>query len=114
MSVPSEIAKHLVSLKLELNSKTALFPLKHGLTFLKWRYILTDTGKIVCLMEKKKIRRARSHFKKLSKAESNGTVEPGKTVQCLVAWISSAKYGNTETIIKNMNQYVGGIQNGIQ
>lgn len=109
----TEIGRFLSTLKLALNSKTALFPLRQGVTFLKWRYILTDTGKIICLMNKRKLRRARQHFKTLAKRENAGEIQKGKTLECLSSWISSAKYGNTETVIKNMVNYTGGLLNEI-
>jgi len=108
------IGEFLVKLDLELNRKTVLFPLRHGVPFLKWKYILTDTGKIICLPDKKKLRRARSHFKRLVKAEHSGQIPRGKTAECFRSWASSMSYGNAETAIKNMKQYIGGIQYDFQ
>ena len=53
-----EIKKYLVPLGLELNQKTAIFPLTQGIDFLGFRTYLTDTGKVV-----RKVRRvAAVHF----------------------------------------------------
>lgn len=47
-----EIRKFLVPLGLELNQKTAIFPLTQGIDFLGFRTYMTDTGKVI-----RKIRR---------------------------------------------------------
>ena len=44
-----EIKKYLVPLGLELNHKTAIFPLSQGIDFLGFRTYMTDSGK-VCLL----------------------------------------------------------------
>lgn len=40
-----KIEEWLSTLNLSLNSKTHIHPLQQGITFLKWRFILTDSGK---------------------------------------------------------------------
>ena len=34
-------------LKLELNEKTQIFPIRHGVDYLGWHFYLTDTGKVI-------------------------------------------------------------------
>lgn len=42
-----EIEKRLNALGLELNPKSQLLPLRSGFVFLKWRFHLTPTGKVI-------------------------------------------------------------------
>ena len=51
-------------LKLELNEKTQIFPMSHGVGYLGWHFYLTDTGKV--------IRKLRTQCKKRLKRRMKG------------------------------------------
>ncbi len=67
-----EIEKYLYSIGLELNQKTTLHPLRQGIKMLQWRFILTDTGRIVRKMGKKKQSKERRKLKKIIAKEFSG------------------------------------------
>lgn len=60
-----EIEARLFALGLQLNDKTALYPLRQGVKLLQWRFIVTDTGAIIRKMGKKKQSKQRRKLKKL-------------------------------------------------
>lgn len=53
------ISGHLKGLGLSLNSKTTIQKLSKGVTFLNWRYILTNSGKVLMLPDKRKLAKKR-------------------------------------------------------
>ena len=68
------IEEKVAELGLKLNSKTQIFPLKNGVTYLGFRYHVTPTGKIVKTVKKKTKRRFRSRTKLLKKAYIEGYI----------------------------------------
>ena len=104
------IENHLKGLKLELNKKTNIYPLKQGVVFLKWRFIFTDTGRLLKLIDKQKIGRQRRKMRKLYQMELNGDVESGTTKDSLTSWISNASKGNTTKICNDMQNYFNSIK----
>ena len=58
-----EIKKYLVPLGLELNQKTAVFPLTQGIDFLGFRTYLTATGKVVRKVRRESKNRIRRKLK---------------------------------------------------
>lgn len=100
-----EIEKKLSDIKLELNKKTSLYPLSQGVKFLHWRFLLTDTGKVLLLMERKKLSKQRARMKKLWAMEQSGRLDPGTTAASLQSWMANAKRGNTYHKQENMNAF---------
>ena len=72
-----EIEKKLSELGLMLNHKTTLYPLRQGVKLLQWCFIVTETGKIVRKMSKKKPGKQRRKLKKLYAKEAAGEYAPG-------------------------------------
>lgn len=101
----SEIENYLSSMELELNDKTALFPLKHGIKFLKWRFVLTDTGKVLMFIERTKISKQKKRIRKLLDKEENGELPIGTAQNSLDCWLANAKRGNTKKIQCEMKNY---------
>jgi RNA-directed DNA polymerase len=85
-----------------LNKKTHIYPLSHGLKFLKWRFILTDTGKVVRLMSKKSISKER---RKLKSKMDNGLITIQDVRNNYQSWVANARRGNTRALILRMNTY---------
>lgn len=71
------IREKLAGIGLSLNSKTQLLPLRQGVKWLKWRYVLTNSGKVLITPDACKIKREkrkRNKFLKLYK-ENKITME---------------------------------------
>lgn len=90
-----EIENKLKEIGLELNDKTALYPLSQGVKFLHWRFLLTDSGKVILRIERKKLSKQKTRMKKLWEKEKCGEVDPGTTFNSLKSWIANAERGNT-------------------
>lgn len=89
------IGEQLNAIGLELNKKTTIYPLRRGIKFLQWRFILSDTGKITMQLGSDKMGKQRRKIRKLLEKEIRGEVEPGTTFNSLVAWRDNANRGNT-------------------
>lgn len=85
-------------LGLQLNKKTNIQPLKHGIIFLKWRYLLLYTGKILMFMNRRKIPKQKRRLKKLC-------VRGLDAKSSVVSFLANAKRGNTWRIQREMRRY---------
>ena len=99
-----EIKKYLNLLELNLNKKTEIQPLKHGIIFLKWKYII-DNNKIIMLMNSKKITKQKKRIKKLWAREKDNNVLENTTSTSLISFIANAKRGNTYRIQKVITEF---------
>lgn len=69
-----KIAQFLSAIKLKLNQKTQLYPLKRGIIMLHWRIIVTITGKVVVHKHRVKINRERRKLRKQKKLLDAGSL----------------------------------------
>lgn len=98
--------RELVEAKgLELNKKTTLYPLRQGVRMMNWRFVLTDTGRILRYMNNKKLGKQRRKMRKLIQKEANGRVPEGTTWNSLEAWKANAKRGTTFYQRQRMTHY---------
>lgn len=100
-----EIEKELAKIHLKLNRKTSLYPLKQGVKFLQWRFILTESGGIRIKMNSKKQGRERRRLVKLAGKELKGEVVPGTTLNSFISWKSNADKGDTYYQVKRMQRH---------
>ena len=91
----SQINSFIQSLGLQLNTKTEIQPLRHGVIFLKWRYVLLPTNKVIMLMNHRKITKEKRRLKKLFARciESKSSI---------ISFLANAKRGNTWHIQQEM------------
>ena len=87
------IEKKAKELGLTLNSKTQIFPLKNGVTYLGFRFHVTSTGKIIKTVKKKTKRRMRSRAKLLKKAYLEGYIDGERVRNTLAAVHGHLKHG---------------------
>ena len=99
------IGAMLNAIGLELNEKTTMYPLKQGVKFLQWRFILTESGKIVQKMSSAKMGRQRRRLKKLLAREMNGEIPEGTAENSLQAWKANAARGDTYFQQKRMTEF---------
>lgn len=99
------IAEKVQAAGLQLNNKTVLYPLRQGVSFLQWRFIIADTGRIVRKMNKKKQSKQRRKLKKLYAKELNGELEAGTTYASLVSWLANADRGDTYYMQRKMIKF---------
>ena len=91
----SQIKLQLMKLELDLNKKSELQPVKHGIYFLKWKYLISPTTKILMLKKPKCLKREKQRLKKIWVLESSGCRKQGATAESCIAFIANLKRGNT-------------------
>lgn len=98
-----EIREKVESIGLTLNRKTQIYPLKRGIKFLRWRYLLTNTGKIVRRMDRRSIIRERRKLRKLGSKVGAGLLPERKLAESYQSWRAHAGTGNTKSIVHMMD-----------
>lgn len=99
------IEAKLNAIGLELNRKTTIYPLTQGVKFLQWRFILTESGKVVMKMSPAKMGKQRRRLRKLIEKEASGEMHPGTAENSLQAWKANADRGDTYFQKKRMTFY---------
>lgn len=105
-----EIEKKLADIGLQLNKKTALYPLRQGVKMLQWRFIVTDTGRIVRKMSKGKQGKQRRKLKKLYEKEIIGVYPKGTTRESFRSWIANADRGDTFFERRKMLNFINDLE----
>ncbi len=100
-----QITERLARLSLTLNAKTHIHPLKQGVMFLKWRFILTDSGKVIRRMSKQSIAKERRKLKKLQGRVLDGKCTLDDMRTNFQSWKANAERGNTHGIVIQMETY---------
>ncbi len=107
-----QLSEYISRLGFRFNDKTYIHPLKQGIIFLKWKFAITNSGKVLMLMTKGKVTKAKRHLRKLYTKEIKGEVPKGSTQNSFCAWIANAKRGNTYKIRQAMNDYYYNLTHG--
>lgn len=101
-----QIIKILTDIKLELNNKTEIQPLYKGIMFLNWRYILTDSGKVILIPNKYRLTRKRKKLNKLKKLYIQNKITMDEFNKTLNGMIVHLKCGNAETAIRQLSNII--------
>lgn len=110
----AEIEKKVAEKGLRLNEKTLIHPLRQGIKFLQWRFVLTETGGVRMLMSGKKTGRERRRLKKLVAGEADGTLSPGTADNSATAWDANAARGNAYYKRLKMRDYLEKLKGATQ
>jgi len=62
-------------LKLELNEKTQIFPLKNGVNYLGWHFYMTDTGKVIRKLRNSSKKSIKRRYRKIAKDYSEWQID---------------------------------------
>ena len=100
-----EIRKKVEAIGLRLNEKTEIYPISRGVKFLKWRFILTATGKVVRKMSDASITKERRKLRKLKEKidAGEGTIKDAR--DSMKSWMANASRGDTKGIVWEMKKY---------
>lgn len=99
-----EIRKFVTDLGLELNQKTAIFPLSQGIDFLGFRTYMTDTGKGVRKLRRDSKNRIRRKLKKFRGLLDAGKVDFDTVLSSYDSWTGHADHGNSYHLIREMDE----------
>ncbi|MDE5756118.1 MAG: RNA-directed DNA polymerase [Clostridia bacterium] len=100
--VKSEIENAVAKLKLSLNSKTQIFPLKNGVTYLGFRFCVGPNGEIIKTVKKATKRRFRWRAKLLKKAYCDKVINSERVRQSLSAFHGHLKYSRSKKLEKEL------------
>ena len=99
-----QIKALLDPLGLKLNSKTQIFPLRHGIDFLGFRTFMTDGGKVVRKIRRDSKKNARRKLKKFHRLVQQGKVIMETVQQSYQSWRGHAQHGNSYHLINRMDR----------
>lgn len=108
-----DITEKLAAMGLTLNSKTQIYPLKQGVIWLKWRFILTDTGKVVRRIGRKSVVRERRKLKRMAKLAESGRISADALKESFNSWKAHAQRGNCRKIISDMEELLNRLLQGV-
>lgn len=100
----AEIEKRLSALGLTLNEKTQILPLKNGVLWLKWRFVLTDTGKVIRKICMKSVVRERRKLRRMAKLAVAGRIPVAAITESFITWKAHAQRGNCRKIVADMQK----------
>lgn len=101
-----EIETIAQSLGIHINrKKTQIIKLSHGFTWLKTRYILTETGKIIKKIPKDTVKRERRKLKKLAQKVERGTLSAKEYENLYQSWRGDKKRYHAYHTLKSMDFY---------
>lgn len=113
-----EIRKRAEALGLALNRKTQIAPLKHGIRFLKWRHILTKTGRVILRADKRSYRREEKRLRELAEKVKAGRIPIAVMANSYQSWDAHMARGQTGwlrwKIKKLYRQMEGEIKDGAE
>lgn len=89
-----EISKAIGYLGLKFNDKTQILPIKNGITYLGFRFIVTPTGRVVRTVRKSTKKRLRWRARLLKKAYLDGIIPIERIDASLAAFHGHLKRGN--------------------
>jgi len=105
----TEIQAFMASLGLELNEKTQIFPLRHGMDFLGFHTYLTDSGKVIRKLRHSSVKKMRTKLRRWEKEYPTGLVTREEILQSWQAWDAHAAHGNTWTLRQQVRDRVQNI-----
>ena len=101
----ARIREHLAGIGLELNTKTTLQPLRHGFVLLHWRYILTETGRVIRKIDQAKLTRERRKLRKLKGLYGQGRIGMEDVRANYRSFADNVMHGHTRQDLRKMDQY---------
>ena len=91
----AEMRQLMAELHLEFNAKTQIFPIRHGVEYLGWRFYLTESGAVVRKLKKHSKIRWQHRLRKLKKELDKGRIDKQKVGESIVSYKNHMSYGNT-------------------
>lgn len=100
------IEEELRKIGFETNpKKTRIYPLRDGITFLGFRFCLTETGKVIMFADPKKVKAAKKKYRRLVAKVKRGECTRESVDMSWATWINHLEKGNSYKLIQRMNRY---------
>lgn len=82
--------------------KTRIYPLSDGIKILGFTFKLTETGKVIRLINSENVKHERKKIVRMAHKVAKGEITVKKYWECINAWKAHAELGNTYGVVKNM------------
>lgn len=93
----------------ELNEKTEIYPLRHGIDFCGFRVYITKTGKTIRKLRTASKKRMKRRIKKWEKDYAEGLVTKDEIEQSFQSSRAHIKHGDTKDLLKDLRRKVNGV-----
>lgn len=101
-----EIEEHLNKIGFSLNQqKTMIFPISEWITFLGFRYRLTDTGKVLMFADSKNVKSKRKNLRRLVAKSKRGEIPRASVDESYRSWKEHASKGDSYKLIQRMDKF---------
>ena len=113
-----EITRKLSEVGLEPNpKKTRILRATDGVMFLGFTFRVTRTGKILRLIDPRNVKRERKRLVRMVSKARRGELTRKKVDECYQAWKAHAEKGNTQKLLKRMDEFYANLwrcENAVQ
>lgn len=101
-----KISSILLEMEFELNEKkTAIYPLSDGIRFLGFTFKLTETGKVLKLIDARNVKEERKKLQRLVALVRKGERTKQEVDDSYAAWRNHASKGNCFKLLHRMDSY---------
>lgn len=101
------MTEELAKLGMKLHEKkTRIYPLKDGIKILGFTFRLTNTGKVIRILDPKNVKHERKKLVRMAHKVEKGEVTFAKFFECYGSWKAHASKGNSYKLLKRMDKYV--------
>lgn len=102
----AKIEKRLKACGFELNQKkTKIMPISDGILFLGFRFKLTETGKVIMLIDPKNVKAQRKKLRRLVTKSRKGLIPKESVDESYRSWRDHASKGNSYKLISRMDKF---------
>ena len=98
------LAKGYNAESMELNPKTCIFPISQGIVFLKWRFKITETGRIVMRKRRKSVSRYCRHLRNQKRRIATEELTEDDIHNSFTSWKSHMEMGNSHKVINKVRR----------
>ena len=102
----AEIRKFLRKMEFEPHpKKTRIYPIRNGIKMLGFTHMLTETGKVIRLIDPDNVKAERKKLYRLVQRVRRGEIPKRKADCCFESWKAHARNGNCNKVIMRMEAY---------
>lgn len=100
------IAGELAKVGMHLHpKKTRIYPLTDGIPLLGFTFRLTDTGRVVRIIDPKNPKHERKKLRRMAAKVKKGEMTMEKFHECYQSWKAHAELGNSRKLLRRMDRY---------
>lgn len=108
-----EMRTELAAIGMHLHpKKTRIFPLRDGIKVLGFTFRLTDTGKVIRIIDPKNVKHERKKLARMAVKVQKGEISTADFYAGYEAWKAHARAGNSWKLLQRMDEYVKQLMKG--